>query len=528
MRTATNSIRPKTTTRQLPLPISVMTALSAGAMFSLALAPYFIIPIAVLSPMLLYALLKKCDSPKRAFWLGELYGFGTWVVGAFWLYHSIHHYGGVPSWAAFVLIGVMSLIMGLFHALMAWAFVRFSAKQPISFAGFWILQEWLKTWVLSGFPWLFVGYAFTDISWLNGIAPIFGVFGLSFLAVFVGAAVIELFYRNIGHIIIGGMLTTAVIMVSLIGINWTKPTGKLTSVSLIQGNIPQDLKWQEGFGVQTLGIYAGLSQSEWGRDLVVWPEAAIPLFQDEASDHINALAKQANADGSAWITGIMYRKTPSDASNQAEFYNSVMLYDANQVSVYKKQQLVPFGEYVPFGGVLDILPGLEGVASLSRGDDKQPPLKLGGGVGDTIGAAICYEVAYPETTRKNALGSNFLLTVSNDAWFGTTAGPLQHLQMVQMRSLETGRWFVRATNNGVTALIDHQGRIIKQIPQFQRDILRGDVPSYVGRTPYMIWGHYPMLGLSLVLIFLSIMAKKMKNTTAKREKFYTADGVVDR
>ncbi|WP_227538727.1 apolipoprotein N-acyltransferase [Moraxella canis] len=531
-RIATAAFRTKANTQsRLPFAAAAMIALFSGAIFSLALAPYYWVPVAILSPMLLYVVLKDCQSAKQAFWLGELYGFGTWAVGAFWLYHSIHYYGGVPTAMALVLIGVMSLVMGLFHALMAWAFVRFSAKQPMSFAGFWVVQEWLKTWFLSGFPWLFVGYAFTEVSWLNGIAPIFGVFGLSFLAVFIGAAIIELFRRNIGHVIIGGVLTGTAVIISVIGINWTKPTGSTTTVSLVQGNIPQDLKWQEGSGLQTIGIYAGLSQSEWGRDLVVWPETAIPMFQDEAVWQIQAIAQQASQAGSAWMTGIMYRLMPTVEGVMPILYNSVMLHDRDEVSVYKKQQLVPFGEYIPLGGLLDVLPGLEGMqgmVSLSRGHDDQDPLMLGGEHGEKIGAAICYEVAYPDTTRKNALGSDFLLTVSNDAWFGTTAGPIQHLQMVQMRSLENGRWFVRATNNGVTALIDHQGRVVSQIPQFERGVLRGEVPSYVGRTPYMVWGHYPVLGLAIVLILLSIWANKLKNTSAKREKYYTAEGVADR
>ncbi|MFC0820168.1 apolipoprotein N-acyltransferase [Moraxella marmotae] len=512
---------------RLPYAFCCLLALVAGAVFSLSLAPYAFYPLALLSPAILYAVLINAANRRQAFWLGELYGFGTWAVGAFWLYHSIHEYGAVPPYLALTLIAAMAVIMGLFHAVMAWAFVRFTARQPLSFAGLWVLQEWLKTWLLTGFPWLFVGYAFTGVGWLNGVAPIFGVFGLSFLAVLLAASLVEIFRKKLGYISISVVLWLLAVLICWVDIAWTTPTGKNTSVSLIQGNIPQDLKWREGFGVQTLGIYAGLSQAEWGRDLVVWPEAAVPMMYDEAEDEMATIAKHANQAGSAWLTGILYRDLPAQDELAFRLYNSVMLFESGQISTYHKQQLVPFGEYIPFGGLLDLLPGLEGVqglVSLSRGDVTQPPLVAHG---ERIGMAICYEVAYPKTTRQNAIDSDFLLTVSNDAWFGTTAGPIQHLQMVQMRSLETGRWFVRATNNGITAIIDQHGQIIKQIAPFERGVLRGQVPSYTGRTPYMLWGDYPVLLLSALLILLSILANRLKNTSAKREKFYTADGVKD-
>ncbi|USZ15885.1 apolipoprotein N-acyltransferase [Moraxella sp. FZFQ2102] len=493
----------------------MLIALIAGLGFSLSLAPYYLYPIAIISPMVLYALLIGTDSAKRAFWIGEAYGFGTWAVGAFWLYTSIHEYGAVPSWAAYILIGLMALIMGLFHAVMSWAFVRFTARQPLAFAGFWVVQEWAKTWLLTGFPWLFVGYAFTEVTWLNGLAPITGVFGLSFLAVLFGAATIELFRHKGSYMLISGVLTAIAAMTSLANITWTTPTGKSTSVSLVQGNIPQDLKWLAEYQMQTLGIYAELSQSEWGRDIVIWPEAAIPLLQDDAWPFIAQVANHAYESNSAWVTGVPYREIHQDGAG-VDLYNSVMAFDDTQAGVYKKQRLVPFGEYIPFGGVLDILPNLAGmqtVQGFSRGSDTQSPLIANG---EQMGLAICYEVAYPDTTRRNAIGTDFLLTVSNDAWFGTSAGPMQHLQMVQMRSLETGRYFVRATNNGVTAIINDKGQVISSLPQFERAVLRGDVPSMTGKTPYMALGAYPILFLSALLIILSAIAKHYSKPAHRR------------
>lgn len=509
-------------TARLPLSVKLLAALAAGALFAWSLAPHYLWVLGVISPMVLYALLLGVANARQAFWVGEAYGFGLWAVGAFWLFTSIHEYGGVPFAFALVMIAAMAAVMGLFHAAMSWAFVRFLGKQPLAFAGIWVLQEWLKTWLLTGFPWLFVGYALTDVAWLNGFAPITGVLGLSFLAVLFGAATIELFrYRGSFMGIAAALVATAAAL-SQANIAWVKPTGEVRSVSLVQGNIPQEIKWLTEFQLQTLQIYQDLSQSEWGRDVVIWPEAAIPLFADDAMPFISELAGQARAQGSSWVTGVPYREF--DADDRLAMYNSVLAID-DEVSLYRKQRLVPFGEYIPFEGVLNILPNLsnmQGVQGFDAGSRDQAPLAVRG---TNMGVAICYEVAYPETTRQNAQAADFLLTVSNDAWFGTSAGPWQHLQMVQMRSLEVGRYFVRATNNGVTAVIDERGRVLHSLPQFERAVLRADVPMMSGSTPYVRFGMLPILLLSVLLVALSGLAKRLG--ASKREQLHSITGTMD-
>lgn len=528
---ATRQTKKNNDTPHLPFGVSLLLAFGAGACFSFALAPYKFWALAILSPMALYALLVFNHNTKRAFWIGEAYGFGVWAVGAFWLYTSIHEYGGIPAWLAYLMIGVMAFAMGLFHAVMAWVFVRFIGRQPLAFASLWVIQEWVKTWFLTGFPWLFVGYAFTEVAWLASLAPIFGVFGVSFLAVLFGASLVEVVRQKINYLYISGALLVLGLVLHLINPNWTKSTGESLSVSLVQGNIPQEMKWLTEFRYETLQIYASLSRTEWGQDVVVWPEASIPMFQDEASRFVRAIYGEAVKRGSTWVTGIPYRDIENfDPATQEypNFYNTVMAMDDRQVSLYKKQHLVPFGEYVPFEGVLNILPNLanmQDVASFSRGDDKQSPLVV---KGKNMGSAICYEVAYPSTTRKNAKDTEFLLTISNDAWFGTSAGPHQHLQMVQMRSLETGRWFMRATNTGVTAFINEKGKVVKQAPQFSPAILRHDVPSFTGSTPFMRMGNYPILFISMMLILLSFIARKQGTYDSTKQIYYDATGVKDR
>ncbi len=518
------------TKKHLPFIIPMLLCLVAGMMFSLSLAPYKLWTIAVLSPMVLYACLVGQDSAKRAFWLGQTYGFGLWAVGAFWLYTSIHEYGNIPVWLALVMIAVMAFVMGLFHAVMAYLFVRFMGRQPLSFASLWVVQEWMKTWVLTGFPWLFVGYAFTDVAWMNSLAPIFGVFAISFVAVLFGASVIEVFRQKLGFLFMSGLLVLCSVLIWLVSPTWTIPTGEKLTLSLVQGNIPQDLKWLTEYRHETLNIYARLSQREWNQDVVVWPEAVIPMFQDEAWDFIHEVHTHARAQGATWVMGIPYKDIENFDPTQREYpplYNSVLVLGEESGGLYKKQNLVPFGEYIPFEGLLNILPdlaGMQNAVSFSRGGGNQKPLQV---KHQLMGSAICYEVAYPDTTRHNAKETQFLLTVSNDAWFGTSAGPLQHLQMVQMRSLETGRWFARATNTGITAFIDDKGRIVSQATPFTPTVLRGEVPMMTGVTPFMRFGSYPVLLLSFLLIVMSVMIKRQNRHDAAHELYYEGRGVRD-
>lgn len=519
----------ETSSPRLPLGTAVVLAWVAGAIFMLSLAPYGYWIIAFISPAALYALLLGPMSNKRAFIIGEAYGMGLWCVGAFWLYTSIHEYGDIAMPLALLAIAVMGLGMGLFHAVMALIFNRFVGKQPLAFAALWVFQEWLKTWLFTGFPWLFVGYAFTEQYWLSSLAPVAGVFAVSFVAALLSASLVEVIRRRAGYLVITALFLALSIGLWLVNPAWTQPKANAENlkVSLIQGNIPQDLKWLTEYKYKTLEIYAQLSSTEWDQDLIIWPESSIPMLQTEAWPFINEVVKVAKETDTTWVTGIPYEDVEAYNEQNADqnlennqgyapFYNSVIALGTEGEGLYKKQNLVPFGEYIPFKGVLDLFPNLAGsqdIRDYSRGPANQSPLKVRG---HNLGSAVCYEVAYPDTTRRNAYNTDFLLTISNDAWFGTSAGPLQHLQMVQMRSLETGRWFMRATNTGVTAIIDHEGKIVARAPQFERTVLRGEVQSRTGTTPYVKYGNTPILiiiGSLLLLSFLGSRSHKKLNNT---------------
>ncbi|NHC03701.1 apolipoprotein N-acyltransferase [Acinetobacter sp. 187] len=495
--------------KTLPLIYPLLIALTSGAIFSLALAPFYWWWIAILSPALLYATLHK-RSAKQAFGIGWAYGFGLWFVGAFWLYTSIHVYGDTNAYLSVLMIAIMALVMGLFTAIQTWLYRRFFPETPLTFAPIWVFFEWAKTWVFTGFPWLFAGYAFTE-RLLDNYAPLFGIYAVSFVVILLAAALVEVLRKRVFWLIPSALLVLGAWAVSFI--QFVEPKAeKPLSVSLIQGNIPQDLKWLTEYQVKTLEIYANLSRSEWGRDLIVWPESSIPLFQSDIKMFLSAMDDQAQSTHTAWVTGIPYWDLEeSKVQGYPMYYNAMMASGSDASGLYKKQRLVPFGEYIPLSGFLSwVLPALQNDPSMSgfsQGASDQKPFNI---KGHHLAAAICYEVAYPNLTRRNAVDSDFLVTVSNDAWFKGTAGPLQHLQMVQMRAKENGRWFIRATNTGVTAFINEQGHIVKQAPTDQKAVLRGDLPAFEGRTLYNRLSDWPILIFSALLLLIGFRFRPRK------------------
>lgn len=494
-----------------------LIALCAGALLPLALAPYHFWWLAILSPALLYACLHQRNS-KHAFFIGWSYGIGLWFVGAFWLYTSIHVYGDTPAYLAVILIALMAIAMGVFSAVQAWLYRRFFPETPLTFAPIWVFFEWFKTWIFTGFPWLFVGYAFTNYG-LDEYAPLLGIFGVSFVVILISSALTECLFGKRFWI-----LPILLLIVGAYGskqIQWVTPKDQAPlSVSLIQGNIPQDLKWLVEYQAQTLSIYATMSQTEWGRDLVVWPEASIPMFQTDIQPFLDIISDHAKSQGSAWVTGIPYWDVNNSTTDKPLYYNSIMATGSSSQGMYYKQRLVPFGEYIPFSGALSwVVPGVSNdlaLSGFSAGHDQQPPLMI---KNHRLASAICYEVAYPNITRKNALDTDFLVTISNDAWFTGTAGPWQHLQMVQMRAKENGRWIIRATNTGVTAFINEQGHIVSKLPMDVRQVLRGELPAFTGQTLYSRLSDWTILLFCALLLILGLIYKpKVVDTRFKQRR----------
>ncbi len=467
------------------------SAAIAGALITFSLAPFNLWPCGLLALVALHRLLEDI-SPARAAWRGWCFGAGLFLSGASWLYVSIHDFGGASLLLGAFLAGGFCLLLALMHALLGYGYARWirAAKlgRWLGFAAWWVLWEWVRYWLLTGFPWLYVGYAHLTTP-LSGWAPLGGIYTLSFIAALSAAAISLLFERRWIPAAIAAALWLAGF--GLQSIAWTQPQGAPIKVALVQADIPQSMKWDPDNFRSTLDIYRKLSAPLWrDNDIVFWPEAAIPAFYDSAKPFFDENVGYANRYGHALISGVPYR-SPDDGA----FNSAIAL--GNGSGVYHKQHLVPFGEYVPLEkylrGLIEFfnLP----MSDFQAGSAGQAPIRA---AGLTFAPFICYEVVYADLVRHAR--ADVLLTLSDDAWFGHSIGPLQHLQMVQMRALEMGRPFVRATVNGVTALIDAKGQITARIPQFERAVLTGSVQGYTGLTPFARFGSWPILTLSFALI----------------------------
>ncbi len=485
------------------------TAVIAGILLTASLAPFNLWPASIAGLVLLLWVLHQA-SPKIAFLRGWLFGIGLFGSGASWVFVSIKQFGNAPMPLALFLTILWCTGLGLLPAIscavLRWLNSSNAQRDILLFPAIWVLGEWTRTWLLTGFPWLFIGYGHVQGP-LQGIAPIAGVLGISFTLALTAALIWCLFLlRNdsikamrpgIQHWLATGFLLLAwAVGLFVEPLRWTDATNKHLSAGLVQANIDQNEKWQRSkFGAHIM-LQRQLSEELWGKDLVLWPEAAIPALYHQAEPLLGQLQRQANASGSRFITGIPYRDTESGA-----VYNSIASLGVDR-QLYFKRKLVPFGEFMPLESVLRGLIDFFDLpmSSFSAGPAQQEYLRIGD---HQAAALICYEAVYLDTVpQPNTPPPDILLTISNDTWFGSSFGPLQHLQMAQMRALEWGRGMVRGTNNGVSALIAADGSILARTEQFQQQVLSGNISIRRGKTPYALFGERPIVYVCILVLAL--------------------------
>jgi apolipoprotein N-acyltransferase len=476
-----------------------LLALLAGGCLPLAFAPFSVFPMAILSAALLFLLWQNIF-PPQAFWRGFLYGIGMFGIGVSWVYVSFSQFGNIPLIGSILLTVAFVLVMALYPALLGWLVTRLfpddtPAKLLLVLPAAWTLMEWLRGWLFTGFPWLSLGYSQID-SPLNGFAPLLGVYGVSWIVV--GTASLLLFIWESGKLVWLVLSLLVTLWGSgwlLSGQSWTQATGKPVKVALIQGNIPQDFKWLSAFQEPTLQRYLEQSQQQREVDLVIWPETAIPMYYHQAKGILDYLSNQHALRGIDFLIGIPVMR------KEGEYFNSVISISHEEpFSFYYKRHLVPFGEYIPFQKALGSLLQFLNIpmSEFSAGPDHQANLI---GAGQAIGVSICYEDAYGELVRSSLPAARLLVNVSNDAWFGASIAPPQHLEIARMRALETGRYLLRATNTGISAVIDAKGKVVAQAPQFQIYSLRAQAMPYQGETPYVRFGNGLVVsGLVLLLL----------------------------
>lgn len=480
-----------------------LAAILLGVSLAFAFAPYEIFPLAVIAPAGLLILLANA-SPKHAFWLGYLFGIGLFGTGVSWIYNSIHLFGDVPAWLSTMITAGFAGILALFPAAACYFTSRLSpaptqAKWVFIFPSVWVFSEWFRSWMFTGFPWLFLGYSQTN-SPLRGIAPFFSVYGVSLAVAMtsgLGVNACQWFKKKDyqrGYLNLMAIMTlwTAAGLLNLIA--WTTPAGKPLEVSLVQGNIPQELKWSPEHLQLSFDRYASMTAPLWGQDkIIIWPEAAIPMTLQDAEPFINALDAKAAATGSHVILGI-----PIQTPEKNGYYNALVSVGAYR-NTYVKRRLVPFGEYIPFQQVFAYVFNYLNIpmSDMAPGEMSQPPLIINH---IKIQPSICYEIAFPELTRFTDSDIGLLLTVTNDAWFGKSSAQAQHLQMAQMRAIELGRPVLFVGNDGITAIINQDGKIDAAAPAYQGYVLNGKIQPYTGTTPWMNIGIDPLFFLLISFI----------------------------
>lgn len=471
----------------------------SGALTTLTFAPfglYFLMPVLMMPAMFAWMYLSPRAAAKLSFW----YGTGLFLSGTYWLYISIHVFGQAPLWVAIFIMTCLVLIMAAYCSAAGWIISRLvqgDAKRLLLIApAAWVTTEWLRGWFLSGFPWLAVGYSQIDSS-LAGWAPLLGVYGTSVVTLLSSAALLAAVIETARKrwLYAGVVILPWVVGAAMQPIQWTEASGSALRTTIVQGGIPQDRKWLRDEFQPTLTLYRNAMLEHGDSDLVIWPEVAIPSAIDRVESYLTELHYELQEKPKTLLFGILERNLETE-----EFYNSVVMLDGRSRQIYRKRHLVPFGEYFPVPDFVRQWMRLMSLPTndMSAGADEQPLLVSLGGA--KLAVAICYEDAYGAEQLYALPEASILINVSNDAWFGDSIAPHQHLQIARMRALEAGRYVVRATNNGVSAFIGPKGELLETAPQFVYATMTMDIIPHTGATPYVRIGNWPVITLLIGIL----------------------------
>ncbi|MGZ8135909.1 MAG: apolipoprotein N-acyltransferase, partial [Methylococcaceae bacterium] len=468
----------------------------AGILFTLAFAPF---DYAYLAPIALIILLSSWQdvTPGRALLRGYLFGLGSFGLGVSWVYISIHDFGGASVLGSSLVTVLFVAFWSLFPALAGYLSVKMKSigKTLIITPLIWVLIEYLRGFMLlNGFPWLLVAYSQLETP-LAGYIPVLGTYGTGFLLLLTASFTVfilqskhqRLFFAAIIVVIwsVGGLLKMVV---------WTDKIGAPIRVSLLQGNIAQNDKWKPENRLNTLLLYKKMTEEHWDSNVIIWPETSIPAFLSEVEEFfispLSHLAQQHKTD--------LIVSLPVEGETENEMYNAVMKL-GKVTGMYRKNHLLPFGEYMPWQPVSGFILNALGIklGDFTPGGADQPLLKAGGYAFIT---SICYEDAFGDAAISGLPDAAYLVNVTNDGWFGDSIEPHQHLQMARMRAMETGRFLLRATNSGATAIIAPDGKIIKQAPLFTTTTLTEIITPMGGMTPYAQWGDKPVIALMAIML----------------------------
>jgi apolipoprotein N-acyltransferase len=501
--------------------LRALIAFLAGGLLATAFAPLNFWPLAVLSPAVLMWLWQGA-TPRDAARCGFWFSFATFAAGTYWLYTSIHGFGGAPLWLAiFLMLGLVS-IMGLYQALLGYAVTRWLPKTGalrwlVALPAAWLLLEWWRGWFLSGFSWLSLGYSQSD-TWLAAFAPITGVYGMSAIVLVCAGALTALVYgerrTRIWAVVVvlvpwaaGGVLYRH---------DWTHATGPSVGVALVQGAIPQDEKWQDSHHDETLRLYQSLTEQVLGTPLIVWPESAPADTANDIVPYLTNLYREAMARHSSIVMGVLRGDGNPAFPSDMRYYNSVLAL-SDKASWYDKRHLVPFAEFFPVPHFVRAWLRLMSLpyADFTRGAAGQPPLPA---AHLELGTTVCYEDAYGSYMLTVLPQADALVNVTNDAWFGHSSARYQHLQIARLRAMEAGRYMVRSANDGVSAVIGPHGEVMARAQEFTPVALVSKIVPYGGLTPYARVGNWLIVSLATLALAYGLWVRNDRRRSRHQDR----------
>lgn len=501
-------------------------SLIAGAAMVPAFSPLDLFPLSFLSLAALFYLVSLSNRRRQSVILGWCFGVGLFGVGASWVYQSMHSFAQAPAVLAGFLTLAFVMVLALQIALFGWLISFFTKSLLILrlllvYPAVWVLVEWFRGWFLTGFPWLYMGHTQSD-TWLAHWAPVGGTLLVSWVGALLAACLVAFSnspsverYRQVSlpaanyvrvsepfshwNRIVGSLL-----IVLLLGASWfvstqqwTEATDKRLQVSLLQANIAQDQKWLPEQRAPSVERYMQMTRENWESDLIIWPETAIPGMFTQFNDLVlYPMQTEAKANNSRLILGGFIQ------NEQGHFENSVLVLgdDTEYPDSYSKRHLVPLGEYIPLLKYLRWLERWMDIPydNLTRGS--------GDGLLEINGfkaqVSICYEDAFGEEIIEDLPEADFLVNVTNDGWFSNSLQPYQHMQIARMRALETGRYLLRATNTGVSGIVNPQGKIVETVAPYTQGVVTGEIEAYSGSTPYVRFGNYPVVIAAFSILLL--------------------------
>jgi len=483
----------------------LMLALLSGAALVLGFSPFNDWWMGLLCPTLLAIIWHRQSGPARCALIGLCFGIGLFSCGVYWVFVSIHHYGQASNLIAILITALFIMICSLFYAIMGWLLKCFLTSSNhiawiwLVFPTLWVLQEWIRSWIFTGFPWLLLGYTQLHTP-LAGFAPLGSVYLVSWLTLITGIAIAQLI-----KLIAANYLNHAAIMAILIAIIFsigyeirhhlfTQQQQQALKVTLVQGNLPPLMKWSPHYIEHAMGIYTQITLQHLDSQLIIWPESALPVLPQQITPFLVGINRLLNQHHVGLITGM-------PVYQGHKFYNTAIGLGTAH-GHYLKHNLVPFGEYIPLshliGPVLNLLhlP----MSSMSSGSDRQVPIQINH---LPVSLLICYESTFPQLVRHFAQHTQLLINISDDSWFGHTIGQWQHIEMAQMRALELQRYMLVATNTGVTGMVNPQGKLIKHLPTFTQTSLTTTIHAINGSTPWQHFGLLPWMILWIILLGVS-------------------------